>query len=577
MLHLFRLYIKQWLGIARKGVLVILFFAVLSALFAHFINRDKIRFATTANQENRKAIYGILNDPQLSKTAQGKLAVASYRVVVCALVGEGCTNNPSDGDQNFYHSVVGSISKVIAAPMANPPASGVLWALNGLQSAGFIPKAMASEGLGFGVIQPFAKIWVVFRDLAYVALVLVIVVAGFMIMFRMKLNPQTVISIENALPRVIVSLIIITFSFAIAGFLIDLMYLSIAVIIAVLQPAGGYDIVQVQQRYIQAHPAEILGGIQNINSKGVGQFGFTTIFWFLPNALLDLVPLIGGTVRAVASVAATFWIFPELAKKWDFLKAPLDALFGIDLGGGISAVIADAKITAKVDNIVSKLTTNIWSSLMIIVGLTITSSILVPFAIGLAIFLTVVFIFFRIFFMLFITYGKILLSVIIAPLYLLFEAIPGQSAFSNWIKGLIAELITFPVVVTIFLIGSIIFDNGVQGNFVQFPFLVGIDPKSFSYILGMLLLFMTPDLVKAVKTFIVPKPGLIDTMTGGGLGVGAFFGGATTGFNTGLGEISKYGSFAYYFAPAARIIDTLGLGKVINVGGHTPPGPPKKP
>lgn len=67
-----------------------------------------------------------------------------------------------------------------------------------------------------------APIWSKVRDLAYLFFVVVMIVVGFMIMFRSKIGGQTLVTLGNFLPGVIVALILITFSFAIAGLLIDL-------------------------------------------------------------------------------------------------------------------------------------------------------------------------------------------------------------------------------------------------------------------------------------------------------------------------------------------------------------------
>ncbi|MEK6538607.1 MAG: hypothetical protein AABZ46_05735, partial [Nitrospirota bacterium] len=47
---------------------------------------------------------------------------------------------------------------------------------------------------------------------------------GFMIMLRKKIDAQTVIGIEQALPNLVITLLLITFSYAIAGFVIDMIY-----------------------------------------------------------------------------------------------------------------------------------------------------------------------------------------------------------------------------------------------------------------------------------------------------------------------------------------------------------------
>lgn len=67
-----------------------------------------------------------------------------------------------------------------------------------------------------------SNIWAKFRDLAYLFFVVVMIVIGFMIMFRSKLGGQTLVSLGNTIPNVIVGLILVTFSFAIAGLVIDI-------------------------------------------------------------------------------------------------------------------------------------------------------------------------------------------------------------------------------------------------------------------------------------------------------------------------------------------------------------------
>lgn len=66
------------------------------------------------------------------------------------------------------------------------------------------------------------SLWNRTLNLSYVAFVLIMIVAGFMIMFRHKLGGQTMVTIGNVLPGVITALILATFSFAIAGLIIDL-------------------------------------------------------------------------------------------------------------------------------------------------------------------------------------------------------------------------------------------------------------------------------------------------------------------------------------------------------------------
>ena len=55
-----------------------------------------------------------------------------------------------------------------------------------------------------------------------------------MIMFRVKINPQTVVSLQTMIPKLVTTLILITFSFAIAGLVIDMIYVFLLAIIGLL-------------------------------------------------------------------------------------------------------------------------------------------------------------------------------------------------------------------------------------------------------------------------------------------------------------------------------------------------------
>jgi len=105
-----------------------------------------------------------------------------------------------------------------------------------------IPEAKA-QGFGFrfaaNTVQNF---WRAVRDLAYLLLAIVIVITAFMIMFRVKLSPQTVISVQSVLPKIVMALILITFSYAIAGFLIDMMYVVLGLLAVFLTSPPGNGI-----------------------------------------------------------------------------------------------------------------------------------------------------------------------------------------------------------------------------------------------------------------------------------------------------------------------------------------------
>jgi hypothetical protein len=85
---------------------------------------------------------------------------------------------------------------------------------------------------------------------------------GFAIMFRMKISPQAVLTVQAALPRVVIALILVTFSYAIAGFLIDLMYVGITLIIALLSAGGlftGSTAAELQNQFLSGGFPQVIG------------------------------------------------------------------------------------------------------------------------------------------------------------------------------------------------------------------------------------------------------------------------------------------------------------------------------
>jgi hypothetical protein len=65
-------------------------------------------------------------------------------------------------------------------------------------------------------------LWSLTRNIAYLGFVVVMIIVGFMIMFRNKVGGQTLVTVGNAIPKVVIGLVLVTFSFAIAGIILDI-------------------------------------------------------------------------------------------------------------------------------------------------------------------------------------------------------------------------------------------------------------------------------------------------------------------------------------------------------------------
>jgi len=521
MLHAF----KKIRGFLKKAFIVIVVYCIVISIFSSFINKDKPKASNNLIESNQNEIYSVLNDKELNSTKQGRLGLGLYRTALCVTIGEACTDNPKDGNKNFNKSILGYMTNLTILPFINPPASGVYWAASGLQNAGFIPNIYAAQGIGFVGLRPFVDIWKVFRDFSYILLVIVLIAISFMIMFRVKLDPQTVIGVENSLPKIVITLIIITFSFAIAGFLIDLMYVSMSLIISIMSNGGTfYDIGKFQNKYLSASSGELFNSFFASDNKWGGLLNllaiggiFTDLFTLLPSAITAFVSII---TRSIVGFFAINLIFK-------FLTLLVGTSFeNIDIA------------TFSLGTATKFITIPLILAASIAFGISYAPVILAGI-LGILIILTIVFLFFRVFFLLFAAYLKIIFMIIFAPIFLLLNAIPGKNLFGYWLKSLLGELITFPIVLTLLLTGYIITNQWAHvGEMWKPPFLGALNPNALLVFFGMGMIFMIPNFVKIVKELLGLKPMPIS------MGLGTFFSGASTGVGGATGILGQFGSIS---------------------------------
>lgn len=115
--------------------------------------------------------------------------------------------------------------KILAAPQPVTPKQ-MLASLNPSRSAFAQPGISFSDlGKGTDILSGFHSVitsyWAACRNISYAILTVVLIVFGFMIMLRQNIEPRVVMTISNALPRIATALVLITFSFAISGLVID--------------------------------------------------------------------------------------------------------------------------------------------------------------------------------------------------------------------------------------------------------------------------------------------------------------------------------------------------------------------
>lgn len=134
----------------------------------------------------------------------------------------GAPSDEEGENEGEATSLIKDSSKLFSL-LYTPQASADFYVADLLDNMGIMTNAYA-QGYGYHSLSPYLSIWRVFRNIAYACFTGIILVIGMMILFRQKFGGQASVTAQQALPRVVIALILVTFSYAIAGLLIDLMY-----------------------------------------------------------------------------------------------------------------------------------------------------------------------------------------------------------------------------------------------------------------------------------------------------------------------------------------------------------------
>jgi hypothetical protein len=337
-------------------------------------------------------------------------------------------------------------------------------------------------------------------------------------MLRLQIDARTVMSIENQLPKIIIGILMVTFSFAIAGFLVDMMYVSIYLIAGVLNTVPGANT-----------------GISLVNIQGQNalQFANTTVG---ANNLGGFAGIANDPAAAVGDVVAALFGGPIITGVFTFLGGWLGWYVGTmnatpissGIGLGFGAVAAAAIIAAGVA------LGNVFASQ----ALDLFVHILVFFVFAAALLIAL----FRLWFALIFAYIYFLLDVVFAPFWIIGSMIPGSPInLEGWLRDMIANLSVFPVTITMFLLGQIFLASFQGSNGAMFvPPLIG-NPGSvqaISSIIGFAIIMMTPGVVTMMRD-LLKAPGFkysAEAFKSIGAGKGVLTGSVATG----MGASSAY-------------------------------------
>jgi len=380
------------------------------------------------------------------------------------------TDASMNSPRNQYllsQSAVYNVASYIGAMYVNPPASTYAFVQDMGQTLGFIPKSAHAQGIGFSGLSALLPVWKAFRNIAYLLLAVIMTVIGFMVMFRKKIDPKTVITVQSALPRIVVTLLLITFSYAIVGLTIDVMYILIAIVIGIFQSTGLFAAGTTT-------PANYIG--TNLLSSVFSSVNM----WELPFRLLG------------------FRVPPTLT----------NILMG-HMGSVIAFIVGTAAFPG---------------SILVGIGILLIgfSGVLFAALIGIGLLLLTI----RLFVFFLSTYIKIILALIFSPLQLVMGAIPGNDAFGSWFKNLIANILIFPASAAMFMLAALFMQFSASEERLWVPPYVGFVSASMTSIGALValgLLFAIPNVGKQIQEALKSKGG----MSAGLEGVSGAFSGPT--------------------------------------------------
>lgn len=237
-----------------------------------------------------------------------------HSVGMAAIPNDGAqsTSERKALEKELGYGVLGDINSGIVA-LYNPPASTRTYVADVMKSAKIIPEAQA-QGLGFSALDPILETWKSFRNLAYLFFVVIFLIIGFMIMFRTKVG-QAAITAQQAIPSVIVAMLAVTFSYAIAGFMIDIMYVAMYVLASYFTEGSKIisgNIFSLVGLMFQGTGAATQNAIEQFMESALN----ISMVNYVGQAVSWLSSLMGTVIIGIAILFATFKVFFELVKTY---------------------------------------------------------------------------------------------------------------------------------------------------------------------------------------------------------------------------------------------------------------------
>lgn len=298
------------------------------------LNEDYINSNDRVNEFFEGSECEVANIDCFTKNYQSA-QILGYTALTTGRGSTGSDNAAADG-------AIQGVSKIIGWTF-QPQASGAYYVADALQNMGVVSPTYA-QGFGYYSLSPYLKLWRVFRNIAYIFFTVVIIVIGFMILLRQKAGGQAAVTAQQALPRIVAALILVTFSYAIAGFCIDLMYWLMYAFSSFLNFNGGS--LTSANELVNGNFGSVIQIVMWGNIPNIFESVNTTTAGLLQNLIGDLgawalgglAAIVGTFIIVIALLSSLFRLMFILLKSYavillNIIFAPL-SLMMVAISGG---------------------------------------------------------------------------------------------------------------------------------------------------------------------------------------------------------------------------------------------------
>jgi len=222
-------YFRYFKFIFTFGIVLFLFFFTLN-IYAQTNSGEAQLIDTTAtwDAEVKKCKVLTVSDGLNIECATRNTLVSALTTVInetapeVTVSGQKMLADNSIPD-NAKIGLLSMVDNAVSQTIANQPNIDVIAYMQSEWVPGYTDNTSVYAGNGYDFLKDhgITPLYRTFQTISYILFVVILIISGFMIMFRQKIGGQTAITIMNTLPNVILGLVLVTFSFSIVGIILN--------------------------------------------------------------------------------------------------------------------------------------------------------------------------------------------------------------------------------------------------------------------------------------------------------------------------------------------------------------------